>query len=251
MPITLSLPSENSPDLSITNQPVITPAFQAAMNQSSSSQLAYNSPMAGIPSALVEIKVMGGNYRGNDLPWYPMKNFHASGSGFVIQGQKIITNAHVIEGCHQVEVRLACDSKYYKAQVVLTGAYCDLALLKVSDQSFWEKASFVQIGEMMPRESEIQVFGFPMGSTQWVANRGIISNFEPDYYMQGGIDHLVARIDAAMNPGNSGGPVIAVGPAVVGVASNRNQSKNDISQESHLKEKAPTARTLLFLKSFK
>jgi len=71
-----------------------------------------------------------------------------TGSGFVIEGKRIITNAHVISGATHVTLRkFGCPTKF-SAKVEATGNDCDLALLSVPDEEFWQGMYPLKFGDI-------------------------------------------------------------------------------------------------------
>ena len=66
-------------------------------------------------------------------------SIEVSGSGFVIEGKRIMTNAHVVRNATFISVLANGSSKRYSANIVGIGYDCDLAVLKVDDKDFWEE----------------------------------------------------------------------------------------------------------------
>ncbi|MDW9167797.1 trypsin-like peptidase domain-containing protein [Legionella pneumophila serogroup 7] len=158
-----------------------------------------------------------------DNPWRGPESSSCSGSGFIVQdpssGKKyIMTNAHVAENTTFLQVRLANNRiKKYEAKVKCVSYQCDLALLEVEDPEFNDLVEPVELGEMVSLRDRIMVVGFPMGGTEISLSKGIVSRIQVDGYSMSGQNLLQAQVDAAVNPGNSGGPVF-IGEKVVGVA---------------------------------
>ena len=152
------------------------------------------------------------NYR---TPWCSPTTERRSGSGFVIEGNLIITNAHVVADASFIEVQSATANEKYEAIVKVIGHDCDLAVLEVDDSSFFEgKKPLTISNHIASQEEEVQVYGFPMGGVGLSITKGIVSRIEMDYYAHSNAFLLVSQIDAPINPGNSGGPVIASGEVV-------------------------------------
>ncbi len=151
-------------------------------------------------------------------PWKQTSVSHGVGSGFIIEGSRILTNAHNVSDFRYIIVKKENVAKKYPATVEFIGHDCDLALLKVSDKSFFEDTQPLAFGTLPDVDSTVTTYGFPMGGTHISVTKGIISRIQTDMYVHSGADaHLVVQTDAAINPGNSGGPVILDGN-VVGVA---------------------------------
>lgn len=158
-----------------------------------------------------------------DNPWRGPESASCSGSGFIVQDPSsdkkyIMTNAHVAENTTFLQVRLANNRiKKYEAKVKCVSYQCDLALLEVEDPEFNDLVDPVALGEMVSLRDRIMVVGFPMGGTEISLSKGIVSRIQMDSYSMSGQNLLQAQVDAAVNPGNSGGPVF-IGDKVVGVA---------------------------------
>jgi len=152
------------------------------------------------------------------IPWCPPITEQYYGSGFVIEGNLILTNAHVVADASFIEVQSATSNERYEAFVKVIGHDCDLAILEVEDPDFFiGKEPLTISNEIARQEDEVQVYGFPMGGNGLSVTRGIISRIELHYYVHAQALLLISQIDAPINPGNSGGPVMA-GGEVVGVA---------------------------------
>lgn len=156
-------------------------------------------------------------------PWRFDAVQRAGGSGFVIKGKRIMTNAHVVSWCRQVIVRKYQDAKPYLATVEYVGHDCDLAILTVADDSFFDQLPALEFGEMPKVRSTVVTYGYPAGGEEISYTRGVVSRIELSAYSHIGNRRLLSvQTDAAINPGNSGGPVIqddrVVGVAFQGIA---------------------------------
>jgi S1-C subfamily serine protease len=151
-------------------------------------------------------------------PWSPGEVRSGVGAGFVIDGDRIMTNAHVVSNARFLTVSKEGDPKPYTARVLHIAHECDLALLKVDNVEFFNGTSPLGFGGLPEIESVVSVYGYPIGGKRLSVTRGIVSRIDFQTYSHSGIDsHLTIQIDAAINPGNSGGPVMQNGK-VVGVA---------------------------------
>lgn len=156
-------------------------------------------------------------------PWRFDAVQRAGGSGFVIKGKRIMTNAHVVSWSRQVIVRKYQDAKPYLATVEFVGHDCDLAILTVADESFFDELPALEFGEMPKVRSTVVTYGYPAGGEEISYTRGVVSRIEMSGYSHIGNRRLLSvQTDAAINPGNSGGPVIqddrVVGVAFQGIA---------------------------------
>src|SRR6202048_4366219 len=151
-------------------------------------------------------------------PWNPGSISGGVGAGFVVDGERILTNAHVVSNARFIVVEKEDDPQRYPASVQFVGHDCDLAVLRVLDKSFFQNTRPLGFGGIPRIESPVSVYGYPIGGERLPVTRGIISRIDFQTYTHSGIDsHLAVQIDAAINPGNSGGPVMQDGK-VVGVA---------------------------------
>jgi S1-C subfamily serine protease len=152
------------------------------------------------------------------MPWRQEPVASLSGSGFLIDGGRVMTNAHVVADARQVLVRRPDQADPYVATVEARGDDCDLALLRIADPAFAKGLSPLAFGTLPVAGSRVVTYGFPLGGQDVSSTAGIVSRIESRGYAHSGADaHLVVQTDAAINPGNSGGPVVQDG-RVVGVA---------------------------------
>ncbi len=171
---------------------------------------------ASIASSVVQLSVYA-DPPDLAVPWQTKGTELSYGSGVVIEGRRILTNAHVVESAVGIEVKRAGASERFAAKVVFISHDADLALVEVADPRFFEGAPAVPIGEMPRLQQDVVVYGFPIGGVTLSITSGIVSRVELDTYTQSGRKLLSVQIDAAINEGNSGGPVVSAG-TVVGIA---------------------------------
>lgn len=152
------------------------------------------------------------------VPWNPGNITRGVGAGFILEGQRIMTNAHVISNARFIVVEREGDPKKYPAKVRFVAHDCDLAVLEVADPAFYRGLQALEIGGIPKLESSVSVYGYPIGGERLSVTRGVVSRIDFQSYSHSAVDsHLACQIDAAINPGNSGGPVLQEGK-VVGVA---------------------------------
>ncbi|KAL1197085.1 Protease Do-like 10 [Cardamine amara subsp. amara] len=151
------------------------------------------------------------------LPWQNKSQRESMGSGFVISGRKIITNAHVVADHSFVLVRKHGSSIKHRAEVQAVGHECDLAILVVDSEVFWEGMNSLELGDIPFLQEAVAVVGYPQGGDNISVTKGVVSRVEPTQYVHGATQLMAIQIDAAINPGNSGGPAI-MGNKVAGVA---------------------------------
>ena len=151
-----------------------------------------------------------------------------TGSGVIYKkaGNKayIVTNYHVIEGAHSVEVTLL-DGTKLSAEVLGGDIWTDLAVLAVDGKNIDTVAEFGDSDALKVGEPVIAI-GNPLGATfSGSVTQGSMSGLEraiPVDIKQGGIVDWQAEViqtDAAINPGNSGGALINIGGQLIGINS--------------------------------
>ncbi len=150
-------------------------------------------------------------------PWTKQPPADVTGSGAVIEGERILTNAHVVLYASQVQIQANRAGDKLLAAVVAVAPAIDLALLRVDDAAFFKEHRPLRRTETLPRITDaVYAYGFPAGGNSLAITKGIVSRIE---FVDYGISSagLRIQIDAALNPGNSGGPVIA-GDKMIGLA---------------------------------
>jgi serine protease Do len=143
------------------------------------------------------------------------KNAVSLGSGFIIdKAGYIVTNHHVIAEADEITVKFS-NEKTVKAKVVGTDIKTDLALLKVDVN---EPLTFVKFGdsEKINAGDWVIAIGNPFGLGSTVT-AGIISAKARDINIGGGLVDNYIQTDAAINKGNSGGPMFNMAGEVIGV----------------------------------
>lgn len=83
--------------------------------------------------------------------------------GFVISGRRIITNAHVVADHSFVLVRKHGSPIKHRAKVEAIGHECDLAVLVIDSEVFWEGMNSLELGDIPLLREEVFVVGYPQG----------------------------------------------------------------------------------------
>ncbi|MGE5139151.1 MAG: S1C family serine protease [Rudaea sp.] len=137
----------------------------------------------------------------------------AEGSGFIIDQQgRIVTNAHVVDGASQLQVIYA-DGTKVSATLVGEDTNADVAVLKVSGK-VPGTLSLANSSSLQPGESVIAI-GSPLGSYEGSVTTGVVSGLNRSVDGSG-LSGLI-QTDAAINHGNSGGPLLNLSGQVVGI----------------------------------
>jgi S1-C subfamily serine protease len=151
-------------------------------------------------------------------PWNAGALQRGVGAGFVISGNRILTNAHVVANSRYLTVERDGDPNKYPAQVQFIANDCDLALITVPAADFFKNMVPLKFGGIPALESILSAYGYPIGGERMSVTTGIVSRIDFQLYTHSSVDqHLAIQISAQINPGNSGGPVMQDGK-VVGVA---------------------------------
>lgn len=162
-------------------------------------------------------------YRGPvfERPWDKQDPMEFTGTGFVIEGDRILTNAHVVEYATQLFVQPRNSADKIRAELVAISHGIDLAVIQIRRDSdreefYAEREALVLKDELPAIGATVQSVGYPEGGDQMSITEGVVSRIEYTGYNQ---DTAGLRIqtDAAINHGNSGGPVVMDGE-VIGVA---------------------------------
>ncbi len=159
-------------------------------------------------------------------PWAKHSPQDASGTGVVIEGKRILTNAHVVLYASQVFVESYQSSDKLPAKVEAVSPGIDLAVLRLEDESFFEKRPPLALSSTLPEvKATVLAYGYPQGGSTLSITKGIVSRIEFTGYNEG-ISGVRVQIDAAINPGNSGGPALIDGKMVGLIFSKLTQSDN-------------------------
>src|SRR5438094_3524194 len=151
-------------------------------------------------------------------PWNAGGLERGVGAGFVLDGNRIMTNAHVVSNSRYLTVEREGDPNKYRARVLFVAHDCDLALVTVDAPNFFKNMVPLKFGGIPELESTVSAYGYPIGGERMSVTTGIVSRIDFQLYTHSAIDqHLAIQISAQINPGNSGGPVMQ-NAKVVGVA---------------------------------
>ncbi|KAL8273162.1 hypothetical protein Esti_002920 [Eimeria stiedai] len=165
------------------------------------------------------------------LPWQMQRQCSSTGSGFVVGGpagalaelasERLLhaptAAAAAAASCVRGWVCGLRSPTKYPARVLAIGHECDLALLTVDDEAFWENTEGLEFGEIPALQDGVIVLGYPRGGDNLCITSGVVSRVDVNTYAHSNTALLCVQLDAAINPGNSGGPALR-GGRVVGVA---------------------------------
>ncbi|KAF8822254.1 trypsin domain-containing protein [Cardiosporidium cionae] len=130
----------------------------------------------------------------------------------------LLTNAHSVQYAAVVQVRKRGDHQKYEAKVLCVGYDCDLAILSVEEDAFWQNMNALEWGNSPRLEDPVTVVGYPVGGDNTCVTQGVVSRIDFQRYTVGSCNLLAIQIDAAINGGNSGGPALNRDKECVGIA---------------------------------
>ncbi len=139
-----------------------------------------------------------------------------TGSGVIITDQgHVITNDHVVEGAGEIQVVLA-DGTELEAALVGADPFADLAVVEVEGElpppARWGNSDGLKAGET------VVAIGSPLGNFVNTVTQGVVSNIGRDIDVGEGLQlQDMIQTDAAINRGNSGGPLVNLAGQVVGI----------------------------------
>ncbi|EFH51289.1 predicted protein, partial [Arabidopsis lyrata subsp. lyrata] len=151
-------------------------------------------------------------------PWQNLEVQECGGS-FAISGKRILTCAHVVtilNPCTFIDVQRNNSTTLYKARVTKIAHECDLAILEVDNNEFWEGLSALSFADIPLVGEALTVVGFPEHESN-VCESGLVTGIKFRQYTHSQTEHLAITVDANIISGHSGGPAITQGK-VIGVA---------------------------------
>ena len=159
-------------------------------------------------------------------PWLKGDPTEATGTGVVIDGKRILTAAHVVRYATQVLVQADQSGEKVSAKVKAIAPDVDLAVLTLDDDGFFDAHPPCPAPGPAEAPRRVLAHGYPTGGETLSITKGIVSRIEFDatYYAAMA---LRVQIDAAINPGNTGGPATVDG-RMVGLIFRRLQQADNI-----------------------
>lgn len=133
---------------------------------------------------------------------------HSVGTGFAIDSDgHVVTNAHLVHGSSEVMISLS-ENELLPAEIVGIDPISDLAVIRATDTSRRLQRARLGESEFLAIGEEVLAIGFPFGIGK-TATRGIVSGKERvmPFYTSSWLTPLI-QTDAAISPGNSGGPLV-------------------------------------------
>jgi serine protease Do len=151
----------------------------------------------------------------------PGQYFSQTGSGIILSPDGyILTNRHVVEGAVYTEVVLQ-DRRIFVPEEIILDDIMDLAIIKIDGQNL--PAAPVGDAESLSVGDVVVALGHPLGISPEeggaTVTSGIVSNLGRSFWIENNPYYDVIQTDAAISPGNSGGPLINLSGEVIGINS--------------------------------
>ncbi len=178
----------------------------------------------GVRDSIIKIYASFNQYD-HQNPWTNLGPRQKYGSGAIIQlpdsdQRVVLTNSHVISAHTYIEGRKNGQTDRYKLKPLWVSHELDLALLVPfhdhEEAAFFSGTTPIPLGKVPPLQTDLMLLGYPIGGDTISATKGVLSRLEYQPYSNSGFAFLAGQIDAASNPGNSGGPAVVNGE-IIGV----------------------------------
>jgi S1-C subfamily serine protease len=147
-------------------------------------------------------------------PWAKQAPQEVYGSGVIINDSQILTNSHVVAYADQIYVQGYQSTEKISCKILFQAPGIDLAILKPDDDSIFKQYPSLSLADNLPdMKQKVNVYGYPIGGKDMSITEGIVSRIEYTslFYDASG---LMIQIDAALNPGNSGGAAVSDGKMI-------------------------------------
>ena len=161
-------PAETSP-------PPVTATPEARPSPANVSSTTAATPSKAVENSVVKIFA---TLRQPDptRPWTKKEPNDITASGVVINGQRILTNAHVVQYASEVQVQANQAGDKLPAIVKAVGPGIDLAVLELEDQKFFDSHAPLPFRKSLPDSKDpVMVYGYPTGGASLSVTKGIIS----------------------------------------------------------------------------
>lgn len=162
------------------------------------------------------------------------------GSGFVVAKGIVVTNAHVVAGI--VYPKVINSDGTYSAEAVWFDPNLDIAVLKVPGLP---NAALTLKSQVLPDGDAAAVLGYPGGGPLVVGNAAVIDEIDAvgrNIYGQGTVSRNIYEVQAGVEPGNSGGPLVGPDGSVAGVVFAKSVSQNNLGYAILINQVIPIIR---------
>jgi S1-C subfamily serine protease len=188
--------------------------------------VAAPAPVRADPSDAVVKVIASVRFPDPTRPWAKGQAMTSAGTGVIIEGQRILTNAHVVMYATELYVEARPGDDKVEATVQFLAPDVDLAVLTVKEARLFHKKPPLGRANKLPAvQDSVVVYGFPIGGNGLSVTRGEISRILFSRYGNHGYG-VTLQVSAPINPGNSGGPAVVAGKMVGLVYSRLNGAQN-------------------------
>jgi len=161
-------------------------------------------------------------------PWAKSSAQKIVCSGFFI-AEGILTNAHCIADATYIQIEFPGIAEKADAQIKAVNHQVDLALVELIDSSLKPDVKEIAFDALPELREKVVTVGYPTGGDQVSYTEGVVSRIDMMIYTHSNMGSLMVQTDAAINSGNSGGPVFSDRTgASLGVATQRSRSGQSI-----------------------
>jgi len=156
-------------------------------------------------------------------PWTKNRSINSSCTGFFIE-QGILTNAHCVTDSTYIQVELPGVPDKVEAVRKAVNHQVDLALIEIKDPAQQPGITPIRFDDLPELRDKVVTVGYPAGGRQVSYTEGVVSRIDIMRYAYSNVGSLMVQTDAAINVGNSGGPVFSDRTgASIGVATQRSR----------------------------
>ena len=141
---------------------ILAPVLTLLAMLGAGTSLAQNSEIRAIEDSVIKIYTTQ-SAPDYFTPWRLLSPRQSSGSGSVISGNQILTNAHVVANASYVQAQKHNDPQRYLARVTFISHEADLALITVDEPGFFSDLKALSIGDLPAPLQEVSVYGYPIG----------------------------------------------------------------------------------------
>jgi hypothetical protein len=176
--------------------------------------IAANVAIAGGPEDSVVRVLVSRRLPSPVRPWTRQTPVEVMGTGVVIEGKTVLTNAHIVLYAGDVFVQAPRGGDRVPAKVASIGPGIDLATLTLEDETFFGKRPPMPRATKRPSASDpVVLMGFPVNGQGLAVSRGVVSRI--DYAPYADLtEGIRIQVDTQPMPGNSGGPALVDGKMV-------------------------------------
>ncbi len=179
--------------------------------------------------------------------WGYQSTSAASGSGFILsENGYVLTNYHVIEDANSVKVS-TFDNKSYDAKIIGYDESNDIAVLKIEETGLQPvvlgNSDALQVGET------VVAIGNPLGELTFSLTQGVVSALDREITLSSGTTMTLIQTDAAINNGNSGGPLFNMYGEVIGITNAKYSSNSSQASIDNIGFAIPVNRVMNIVRS--